>query len=276
MNWIFGGIVLLLILNAASKGALGGFGNLIQAASPNLSSALSVFSTPISVKGSGSGTQVGISGQANNGTNSASTNAVIEAGVSSSLGIAASLLGLSTVTGPAAPFVAAAAGLVGIFSSIFKGANPLQVDATQIQEIYIACSLNCEALFEKLQMITQAQCIAAMQALISAGVNAENEYSGQIGKPAQAGAQTLTTAINQDIAGVQSFPEIGQTVPISVSLAHTVYVGSGTGLYGAAGWDNDSITLASELTDAFLQSLQQTVTPAIPVSGILTELEALL
>lgn len=52
----------------------------------------------------------------------------ITSGVASS---AASLLALSPVTGPAAPFIAAAAGLVALFGNIFSGCGNTCIQATQ-------------------------------------------------------------------------------------------------------------------------------------------------
>jgi hypothetical protein len=222
------------------QGAIPGITQALQSlsASTNLAQALTVFSTPVSVSGVGTGTKVAI-GSAAQGSVNATDATAKEIGTVASTGLG----------------VAAVGGIVALFTSIFKGANPLQVDAAQIEQIYEATALNLMAVCQKLEMITSVECVDALNALITAGQQAETEYSGQIGTPASKGSANLTSVIQGDITTIQSSAQVTVPVSINISKAQAVYVGTGSGLYGSSGWYADAISAAATLSTAFLQSL---------------------
>lgn len=218
-----------------------------QTEQANLGTAESIFGAPISVAGSGSGANVAV-GQQASGSVAGNDSAIVGSIVSSGAGIVATLLASSPATGPAAPFVAAAAGLVAIFTSVFKGANPLQVDASEIEQIYEALADDVYAV-HKLGMISQSDAVSAMQSLITAGQKAESEYSGQLGDPAGNGAANLTAVIQAEISAVEQVPDPESLTPIDISQAHAVYVG------GTGKWYPSSISAANTMMDAFLTEL---------------------
>lgn len=271
MNEVLIGIIIIAILYAVDKGKItlpAALQNIVAPAAAatnsavvaaesslsNLSAAEATFSTPINVSGSGSGAKVGIGGTGTGGS-AVDTDTLILQGVSSGMGIAASLLATSATTGPAAPFVAAGAGLVALFSKIFTGANPLEEDASKVEQCYEAAANNLGAIFKRTQMITKAEALSAMQALISAGQNMETVLAQKgIGQPAINGARNIEVSITDSMQGLAGTPEIATPATINVATARQYYVGGSLG-QSSKGWYADSLATAATLTDNFLYAL---------------------
>jgi phosphoribosylformylglycinamidine (FGAM) synthase PurS component len=160
---------------------------------------------------------------------------------------ATGILTYAPFAGPAAPLVAAVAGIVAVASQIaamvFHGANPLQVPAAQGEQIFEIWADNLYAV-AKAGMLDPAAAAAAMGQLISMGT--QYIASLNVGKAGQAGIANMTKVINAEISAVQSLPA-GATKPIDLTAARALYTRGG-------GWYPESVTKAAQYTDAFLQS----------------------
>lgn len=160
--------------------------------------------------------------------------------------VGAGITAAAPASGPAAPVVAAIGAAVSTLGGIFKGANPLQVPAAQIEQVYEAVADNVWALFYHAHMITRATAIAGMQAALQAAQQALS--TSGLGIAAQKGLANATAVIGQMIDAAPNTPDQPATAELSVSQAQQFYV-------GGPGWYASSISKATAITNAFIQSL---------------------
>ncbi len=136
------------------------------------------------------------------------------------------------------------AALVPMLSSLFHGANPLQVPAAQTEQPFEAAADDVLAL-AKAGQISPAQAATYMQALEQAGQQQEAALEPKIGEPATKGSENLTKVINDEIAALQ-----GIGTPTSQPLNLQSALGSFI-QPGAPGWYSqtgaDALTLLNQL-----------------------------
>ncbi|HEV2498630.1 MAG TPA: hypothetical protein VGY31_03505 [Terriglobia bacterium] len=180
----------------------------------------------------------------------------------SSIGIA----GLTVTTGLAT--LGIGAGLAVLIMELFKGANPLQVPAAKAEQIYEVAADNMLSL-EKAGIITEAQSVAGMQALITAGQQEEASLQSQIGTPAVKGSTNLTNVIQAEIVdaeGVSPLPALLTGVTLQEAEAH-YYINPSN----ENGWYPQSVTDADAVTDQlatqFIAQNQTTITAASAASA---------
>ena len=167
---------------------------------------------------------------------------------------------------------AALAGPIGItvgivltiLSRVFHGADPNQVPAAQIEQVFEAAADNVYAL-QKAGYLVFAESSAGMQKLISAGnlyyqqaVQSNPQYA-QDRRPFVNGQANMTKVINAEIQAASLLPPAG-LLPFDQTAAHALYVQDG------AGWYSASVDAAVGLTDGFMLALRQAnpVNPPAP------------
>jgi hypothetical protein len=211
----------------------------------NIAAAEQSLTDQLYISGSGSGTEVGLGPVSGSAATPGATEKEVGAG----------LMAVAPATGPAAPFVEAAGGLLEVFSNIFSGANPLQVDAAMVEQCYECCSWNLMYLFMNAKMLTRSECVAGMQMLIQAGQRSESQIQAQVGNPAVKGSANLTKVINEDAATVQAQPEISTPLTWNQNQGENYYVGGSKGST-AHGWYPDAVSVAKTLTSNFMNVLR--------------------
>jgi hypothetical protein len=182
----------------------------------------------------------------------------------------------AAMAGPIGLGVAAA---LEILSVCFKGADPNQVPAAQIEQVFEAGADNLLAL-AKAGYLTAAEAQLGMQRLIQAGqlyyqqaVSSNRQYA-QDPKPFVNGQKNMTSVINAEMVPLATLAP--QAVkPWNAAAAHPLYIQD-----GAKGWysgPGQSIDAATSLTDGFMAALRAAapvapttpapVTPTTPVSS---------
>lgn len=158
--------------------------------------------------------------------------------------------GSASATGPAAPYVMAAGAVIAFAGSIFKGADPRQVPASQIEQTYEALADNLYALFANARMITRDLAVGGMQAAITA-VQDALATSG-LGVAAQKALVNAVNVIQAEMQAAQNLPDAPATMPIDTAAARQYYIGQGV---SAPGWYDIAVQKAATLTDQFLNGL---------------------
>src|SRR5207237_5114748 len=171
---------------------------------------------------------------------------------------------LIAAAGPAAPFVAAGAAAVALFTHVFGGGcGHACIDAAKIEQIYEAAADNLLAV-GKLGMISRAEAVGGMQMLMQAGQQHEAQLNDS---QAQKGAANLSKVVAAEINAANSLPEAAR-VPLDLNRARSVYM-------SGHGWYPDSLSAAAQWTDQYLAGLAsnpvravaQTASEALTVSG---------
>ncbi|MGH9770298.1 MAG: hypothetical protein ACRD4Q_01130 [Candidatus Acidiferrales bacterium] len=174
--------------------------------------------------------------------------------------------GLTLATGLATFGIGAAIAV--LIMSFFHGANPNQIPAAQIEQIFEIAADNLYALAQN-GIITIQQAIQGMQALITSGQQLEAQYQARIGNPAVRGSQNLTKVINAEIAGAQALPTIPLVANATLAGARAFYYVKA----GASGWYAGSITQGTSLTDQLVtQMIAQNETPSDPINAAVSAL----
>jgi hypothetical protein len=195
------------------------------------------------------------------------------------LGAAAGYAGITGTTGGATAILgstgaatlgitAAIAGIIVIMSQFLKGADPLQVPAAKLEQVFEAAADNLYSL-AKAGFISKAEAVTGIQAFIQAAVQFEQQYAQQTGHPAPFGAaiKNVTSVNNAEIQAVVGLPDIAIiTGPINFTAAKAAYyttVLRNTGQVGAGHWYPESIDAAEKVTAEYLQSLDRTVVNSV-------------
>lgn len=152
-------------------------------------------------------------------------------------------LAIAPMTGPAAPFVAAAGALHMLLGKVF-GPDPMNVPAATIEQIYEAAADNAYAL-ARAGMITVDQAIGAEQQFLS--MLAQHIGGASLGNAGKRAIANGTKVIQAEIAATQKLKS-NVTQAIDLNVAHGLYK---TG----AGWYPEAVASAAQLMDQFLQSL---------------------
>jgi hypothetical protein len=142
------------------------------------------------------------------------------------------------------PLPVAIPALIAIAKKLFRGADPAQVPAAQIEQAFEAAANNLYYVAQA-GMISKEQAAAGMQVFLQQGI--EYEGKANLGAAAQKGAANMTKVIQAEITGVMSLGAIS-AVPLDLAKARTLYQ-TGSGWYAA------SLQTAAQLTDAYLGSL---------------------
>ena len=178
--------------------------------------------------------------------------------VGSAGGTAAEILALAPATGPAAPFVAAAAAVIALFTAFFGGGcGQACIDGAKVEQIYEAAAENILAV-GKLGMIGRSAVLSALQLLTQAGQQHEAQLLNRTGREdphASAGAANLVRVIGELEAEADQLSET-PTRALDLSAARGAYV-------SGSGWYSDSLSAAAQWTDTYLSSIG----PSLSVGG---------
>lgn len=139
---------------------------------------------------------------------------------------------------------AALAALTSILKSLFRGADPRQVPASQIEQAFEAAADNLYAIAQA-GMITVPQAVAGMQAFLEQGI--AYEAKANLGEASVKGAANMTKVIKDEIKVAHALPPIAP-VALDLSKARTLYKSGGN-------WYAASLQTAAQLTDAYLEAL---------------------
>lgn len=157
-----------------------------------------------------------------------------------------------TVVAIAGAWAAVLVPVLIILAKIFKGADPRQVPASQIEQAFEAASDNLYVV-AKVGMITKEQAAYGMQLFLQKGV----EYYAQmpqLGKAGNKGAGNMGKIIKDEITAVLALPVVAP-VPINITKAHALYKANFPG--GGKGWYAKSVEAGNKLADDFLKAVQE-------------------
>jgi hypothetical protein len=175
------------------------------------------------------------------------------AGAGASIAAAAGLSGVSAVLGVIGPIGAVAAIVIKICSLIFKGADPNQVPASKIEQVYECYADILNQLYDA-GLISQNAAISCMQAAIQGAAQAEDnapQYASD-SKPFEKGIINATNVINAEIKLASSKAPV-PLVKLTLAAAQAIYIGAyptGTGQ-----WYPGSVNLAYQLAQSTINSL---------------------
>ena len=175
---------------------------------------------------------------------------------------------LSTTVGAVAPFLwmagpiaAAAAAVLEVISICFKGADPNQVPAAQIEQVFEASALDMQYLATA-GYLTKAEATAGMEKLIQAGdayyaqAVTNNPQYARDQRPFKNGQANMTKSIREFEGTVANLPEV-TLLPWDQNSASSLYIQE-----GARGWysqPGQSIEAATNLTNGFMAALRATM-----------------
>jgi Fe2+ transport system protein B len=144
----------------------------------------------------------------------------------------------------------AIAGLAKVAAAIFHGADPRQVPAAHIEQVY-------EVAADKLQhcfldgMISAAQAVAGMQMFLQAAGQMYAQYASQLGTNIVAKSIShITTVISATISQTQTAAEPKITKEIDPTILDQYYPQPNT-----AGWYPDSIETGTQVAAQYLSTL---------------------
>jgi len=206
------------------------------------------------------------------------------AGATGGIVTGAAALGAATTTlGAATAWTgigAAAAALVIVLLKIFKGADPNEAIAANIQQIFEIATLNLEALaggpvngqwgssVAIPPLISRTECYNGVASFKQAAIQFESQAAQQTGdpRPFQNGMDACVNEFDGSLAVIPTYPNGVDAVSgaINFTNCHSHYVPQGTkGFMTAGQYGNpsivDSIQAAWQVTDTYLQSLDRTV-----------------
>jgi hypothetical protein len=179
--------------------------------------------------------------------------AVAAAGGAASAAASGGILLAATAAGP---FAAIAIPVLILLSRLFKGADPRQVPASEIEQMFEAAADNFYAL-AKVGMIDIQDAAHAMQILIEQGA-AYYQKVPNLGRAGGKGIANMTAVIQAEIDATLALPSNIPVIPVDIAVAHGYYI-------SGAGWYASSIAGANKLTDNFLVSYSRS---PISLSGI--------
>lgn len=165
----------------------------------------------------------------------------------------------------AGAWAAVAAPVFILLSKIFHGADPRQVPASRIEQVFELAAVNMHSLVENAFLIPQ-EVIEACKVLLQKGVEYYAQMSPQLGKAGEKGAANMGKVVNAEIAAIAAL-RAPPLKPLVLSEARNSYK-SAQGWARPPGWYAESIKVADELTDSYLQSIPRLQTAAaVPAAG---------
>jgi hypothetical protein len=144
---------------------------------------------------------------------------------------------------------------LGLISLIFKGADPRQVPAAQIEQGFTVGADNLYAV-AKAGMITKEQAASGMQTFLQTAIDYLGQMKAQLGKAADKAAANIGPIIRNEITAVLALPSV-PAVPIDLVKAQALYKANLPG--AGAGWYPKSVAAGNSLADEFLKTLMGSV-----------------
>lgn len=164
------------------------------------------------------------------------------------LGFASVAAGLTTVS----LIGAVALAVFELCKLIFRGADPNQVPAAKIEQVYEVFSLGLQNLYKD-GLISQNMCVSCMQSAISGAQQAElnaPQYARDA-RPFNNGITNATNVINADIRTTQTLPPV-PLKPLSLAAARAAY-----GSFPSPGWYPGSVQYGFQLLDSAVSNMIQ-------------------
>jgi len=150
-------------------------------------------------------------------------------------------------------------------AQLFHGANPLQIPAAKIEQIFEAASSNLYNLVKK-NIISKSDALTGQQAFLQAGINYYQQESGVLGIAGFKGLRNMQDVINNKIIGPTSQLPDDSVINLpsyNFSNLHQYY-------QGGSGWYPTSIQAATTLTDQYINTLNPITSKAKDVLTSIT------
>lgn len=194
--------------------------------------------------------------------------AVAAAGGTASAAASGGALLAATAAGPLAAILIP---VMILLSRIFKGADPRQVPASQIEQAFEVAADNLYAV-AKAGMVTKAQAASGMQVFLQKGVEYFGQMQSQLATAGNKGAANMGKVIRDEITAVLALPVVAP-VPVDLAKAQVLYKANLPG--GGAGWYPKSVAAGNNLADEFLKAMvTEGTSPAQVAAGPVAALGA--
>lgn len=176
------------------------------------------------------------------GINALATGTSVAAAAAGSHGAVAALTSIG-------PWAALAIPVFILLSKIFKGADPRQVPAAKIEQVFEATAINLERLVE-VGMLSKAEAAATQQALIQKGYEYYDDPSVVLGVAEDKGRANMTAVIKSVISQTQALAD-RLLVAVDLQAARALHLPA----RDSRKWYPESLAAASQLTDQILQAI---------------------
>lgn len=195
-------------------------------------------------------------GAVNTSIDYATTGLSIAGSVASATAAGGAALSGSAATIAAIGSAATVVGLVAIpvmilLGKIFKGADPRQVPASQIEQAFEAAADNAYAV-GKAGMISREEAVAAMRLFLKKGEEFYAQSAAALGKAGPKGLANMRKVVNAEIAVALRDVATARTRSLDLAAAPRLYV---KGPVGKGHWYKESLDAATRLMDSHLASL---------------------
>jgi hypothetical protein len=164
--------------------------------------------------------------------------------------------------GKASPFLAIGASIAGIVALVFHGADPNQVPAAKIHQVFVGASDKLYAA-HKAGMITQQQASAGMDWLSSEFDAFWRQYPN-LGSSTNSNITNTVSQVHSQIISEKS-----AAMQVSDNISIEINPDAVSGYYpadGTSGWYSDSIKAADQLAAQYLASLPKNF-PTVSQTG---------